>query len=108
MQDLADSFIIYMNEQLFEQRKKWITTMKKYLFILMAAIAFVACNDDEATPNNPGDNSQERTIKTVDETPAQVEAFFSDVNTAMWVNRKILGFTYRKNEIWLADRKSVV
>ncbi len=77
--------------------------MKKYLFILMAAIAFVACNDDEATPNNPGDNSQERTIKTVDETPAQVEAFFSDVNTAMWVNRKILGFTYRKNEICIIN-----
>lgn len=80
--------------------------MKKYLFILLAAIAFVACNNnDETTPDNPGDNSQVKTIKTVDEMPTQVEAFFSDVNTAMGISPKILNFTYRKNEIAIINSR---
>ena len=66
--------------------------MKKHLFIILAALTFVACSEDEPSPNG-------KVINEINEVPTQVEAFFSEIETLMWSGKKVYDFTFSQNEI---------
>ena len=66
--------------------------MKKYIFILLAAMTFVACSEEEPSPNG-------KDINGVDKVPTQVKEFFSDIETLMWRGKKVFDFTFTQNEI---------
>ena len=72
--------------------------MKKYLLILLAAMAFAACGDD---------NSQEANIdKEVPEEVAmqRIEAFFENAFSKNW-GMDSFAFTYRHNEICVINSR---
>ena len=63
--------------------------MKKYLFILLAALTFVACNNDEEEDIDVMNDVSEI---PADEIPANVKSFFDDYTSDIYQQRQGISF----------------